>query len=102
MAVAEERGIPYRIVQYQKQAERPDRAELEALVAKLEGPVEDLVRKDSKFKALGLAPADYVGNRKAVVDVLEQHIALLQRPVLVLGNRAIVGRPRDAVNEFLS
>ncbi len=87
-------------VVYMKQ--RPDRAALEHLVAILDEPVENLVRKDSKFKAYGLDAKDYVGNAAAVVDVLDKHIALLQRPVLVKGNRAIVGRPRDRVAGFLS
>ena len=85
-----------------KKAERPNRAALEALVAAIEDPVEDLVRKDSRFKKLGLNPDDYVGNPKAVIDVLEAHGELLQRPVIVRGNKAIIGRPRDRVPEFLS
>lgn len=83
-------------------ANRPDRATLQHLVSILDGPVEDLVRKDSKFKKLGLNADDYVGNAKAVVDVLEQHGELLQRPVIVRGDKAIVGRPRDRVPPFLS
>ena len=85
-----------------KKAERPDRATLEALVAMLDGPVEDLVRKDSRFKKLGLRAQDYVGNSPAVVDVLVQYPALLQRPIIVYRDRAIVGRPRDRVPGFLS
>ena len=82
--------------------ERPDRAALQRIVSGLEDPVEDLVRKDSKFKKLGLNPVDYVGNAEAVIDALEAHPALLQRPVLVRGRRAIIGRPRERVAEFLS
>ncbi len=100
MAVARERGLSHDTVLYLKQ--HPDRAALRDLVSKLEDPVEDLVRKDSRFKKLGLAPQDYVGNAAAVVDVLEAHPALLQRPVLVRGRRAIIGRPRERVGEFLS
>ena len=100
MAVAEENGVAYETVLYMKQ--KPGRDALEQLVAALDEPVENLVRKDPKFKAYGLNPDDYVGNAAAVVDVLEKHPALLQRPVLVRGDRAIVGRPRDRVPEFLS
>ena len=92
-------GVECDTVLYMKQ--RPDRAALQRLVDMLEDPVEDLVRKDSRFKKLGLNSADYVGNATAVVDVLDQHIALLQRPVLVKNNRAIIGRPKDRVREFL-
>jgi arsenate reductase len=101
LAVAEQNGHAYRTVLYSKKAERPDRATLQALVEMLEDPVEDLVRKDSLFKKLGLAPADYVGNSAAVVAVLVEHAALLQRPVIVRGSRAIIGRPRERVPVFL-
>lgn len=83
-------------------AQRPDRKTLERLVSILDGPVEDLVRKDAKFKKLGYKAEDFVGNGKAVVDVLEKHGELLQRPVIVRGNKAIIGRPRDRVPPFLS
>lgn len=82
--------------------QKPDKAEISRLVQIIEDPVEDLVRKDSKFKALKLKPADYVGNKKAVVDILVRYPALLQRPVIVRGNKAIIGRPRDRVAPFLS
>lgn len=94
--------MSFETVLYMKKAERPDRAALEALVAMIEDPVEDLVRKDSVFKKLGLDPKTYVGNPGAVVDVLEKHGQLLQRPVIVRGNKAIIGRPRDRVPAFLS
>lgn len=80
----------------------PDRATLEHLVSILEDPVEDLVRKDSQFKKLNLNADDYVGNAEAVVDLLSQRKALLQRPVVVRGNRAIVGRPKDRIAALLA
>ena len=80
----------------------PDKAALEHLVSVLEDPVEDLVRKDSQFKKLELNPDDYVNNPSAVVDLLLQRKALLQRPVLVISTRAIIGRPKDRIANFLS
>lgn len=79
----------------------PDRAELEHLVSILEDPVEDLVRKDSKFKKLELNPDDFVDNPEAVVDILVAHKQLLQRPVVVKGKKAIIGRPKDRIAELL-
>lgn len=91
MAVAAAMGADYEEVRYLKTP--PDEATLRAIVAGLEDPVENLVRKDSHFAKLGLDPADYAGNPDAVVAVLVQHPKLLQRPVLVRGGRAIIGRP---------
>lgn len=100
MAVAEEVSIETDVVLYMKT--RPDRATIAHLVSILEDPVEDLVRKDSLFKKLGLNPDDYAGNTRAVIDILTAHPRLLQRPVLVRGNRAIIGRPKDRLPGFLS
>ncbi len=80
----------------------PGKEELKSIVSKLEDPVEDLVRKDSKFKKLELNPDDFVDNPKAVVEILVKHKQLLQRPVLVKGNKAIIGRPKAKIVDFLS
>lgn len=102
MSAAEEAGVDVDIVKYMLKAERPDRETLESIVAKLEDPVEDLVRKDAQFKKLDLDADALVGDAGAVVDLLVDHPQLLQRPVLVKGDRAIIGRPKDRVPEFLS
>ena len=64
-----------------------------ALIAKLEDPVENLVRKDAQFKKLELVEDDYVGNADKVVEVLLAYPKLLQRPVIVTADKAIIGRP---------
>ena len=99
MAVAEELEAEYEVVLYIKNP--PDRPALETLVGALEDPVEDLVRKDSKFKKLGLDPDDFVGNPEAVIEILLKHKQLLQRPVLVKGRKAIIGRPKARISDFL-
>ena len=100
MAVAEEENVDVKVVLYMKNP--PDQETLEHIVSVLEDPVEDLVRKDSKFKELGLNPDDYVGNSDAVVKLLVERKALMQRPVLVTDKKAIIGRPKDRIADFLS
>ena len=100
MAVAEEENVDVEVVLYMKNP--PDQETLEHIVSVLEDPVEDLVRKDSKFKELGLNPDDYVGNSDAVVKLLVERKALMQRPVLVTDKKAIIGRPKDRIANFLS
>lgn len=93
-------GVDHDVVLYIK--EPPDAATLRKIVGGLEDPVEDLVRKDSKFKKLELNANDYVGNPDAVVDILVKHKQLLQRPVVVRGSKAIIGRPKARISEFLA
>ncbi len=100
MAVAEDLGVDADVVLYMKTP--PDREALERIVSLLEDPVEDLVRKDSQFKKLELDPDDYVGNPDAVIDLLVERKALLQRPVVVTETAAIIGRPKERIRELLS
>ena len=99
MRIAEELGVDAEIVLYQKTP--PDRDELSWLVAHLEDPPADLVRKDSTFKKLGLDEADFQ-TPEAVVDIIVRHKMLMQRPVVVRGERAIIGRPKERVRDLLS
>lgn len=77
-----------------------DRAALLDLIAKLEDAPADLVRKDGFFADQGLSAEDYM-TPEAVADLLVEHPRLMQRPVLVKGDRAIIGRPKERVAEFL-
>lgn len=87
------------VVQYLKTP--LDRAALLELINKLEDPASDLVRKDSFFKQQGLNADEYT-TPEAVADLLVEHPRLMQRPVLVKGTRAIIGRPKDRVSAFLA
>lgn len=99
LAEAERLGVEVEEVRYLRQP--LDRDELLDLASRLEDPVEDLVRKDGYFRDQGLDPADY-STPEAVADLLVAHPRLLQRPVLIRGGRAIIGRPKDRVAPFLA
>ncbi len=98
MSIAKELGVSVDIVLYLKTP--PDAATLNGIIAKLEDPVTNLVRRDANFAKLGLSDAD-VETAAQVVDVLVRHKALLQRPVVVTPKVALIGRPKDRVTEAL-
>jgi arsenate reductase len=58
------------------------------------------VRKDKRFKELGLDPGDYRTDDE-VVAVLRLHPELMQRPVVFRGDRALICRPSERVLELL-
>ena len=60
----------------------------------------DLVREDNNFKQLGLNIGDYQ-SADAVVDLLMEHPKLMQRPVVVRGEQAVIARPSEVVEELL-
>jgi arsenate reductase len=99
VSIADELGVEYDTVMYLKTP--PDEATLRSIIAKLEDPVTDLVRRDSLWKKLGLTEDD-VRTEDQVVAVLLRHKQLLQRPIIVTKRKAIIGRPKDRVRELLS
>jgi len=98
VSIAKELGVDADIVLYLKTP--PDAATLRGIIAKLEDPVTDLVRRDSLWKKLGLTDADAATDDQ-VVDLLVKHKQLLQRPVVVTKKKAIIGRPKDRVRTLL-
>jgi arsenate reductase len=97
--IADELGVDVDIVNYLK--EPLDEPTLREIIAKLEDPPTDLVRRDSTFKKLELTDAD-VETVDQLVDVLVTHPRLLQRPLIVTADTAIIGRPKERVTELLS
>jgi arsenate reductase (glutaredoxin) len=97
--IAEELGVEAEIVNYIKTP--LDAATLRAIIAKLEDPPTDLVRRDSLWKKLDLTDDD-VRTIDQVVDVLVKHKQLLQRPLVVTDDTAIIGRPKERVTALLS
>jgi arsenate reductase len=73
---------------------------LEKVLELIPDPPGELVRKDKKFKELGLDEANYV-TREAVVELLLQHPVLMQRPIIIRGEQAIIARPSEKVLELL-
>lgn len=98
MRIAAELGVDAEIVLYLKTP--PDAATLAAIIDKLEDPVTDLVRRDALWTKLGLTDGD-VATQEQVIDVLGRHKQLMQRPLLVTTDRAIIGRPKERVVALL-
>ena len=79
----------------------PDRATLERILDAIPDEPAALVRTDDKrFKELGLRAADYT-SRDAVIALLLEHPALMERPVVFVGDKAVIARPPEKVLDLL-
>jgi arsenate reductase len=96
--ILRERGVEFDVIRYLD--EPLSREVLEGLLDRLSEPPSALVRKDKRFAELGLDEDQYQ-TREAVVDVLLAHPELMQRPIIVRGERAVIGRPPEKVLELL-
>ncbi|HEY6893143.1 MAG TPA: arsenate reductase (glutaredoxin) [Rhodanobacteraceae bacterium] len=92
------RGFSPRVVEYL--ANPPSVAEIERLLAALGLEPRELMRKDEdEYRALGLA--DPKLSREQLVAAIAANPRLLQRPIVVYGSKAAIGRPPEAVLAIL-
>ncbi len=98
--ILEERGADIEVIEYLK--ELPTAADLERILDAIPDPPAALVRKDKRFKELGLDEGDYE-TKEQVVAVLLEHPELMERPVVfsVSGDRALICRPSEKVLDLL-
>ena len=73
---------------------------MRGFIRMIDDPPAELVRKDKNFKDLGLDAGDYT-TEDAVVALLLEHPRLMQRPVAVRRDRAIIARPSAKVEALL-
>lgn len=98
LALLESRGLTPRVVEYLRNP--PDRATIVALLRKLGIPARELVRRsEPEFAMLGLG-APGVSDEE-LLDALATHPKLIERPIVVVGRQARIGRPPEAVLEIL-
>jgi arsenate reductase len=96
-AILQERGVDYLRIPYLEQA--PSREELERVLVLLgSDDPHVLIRTDEpEYAELGLATA----GRAELLAALASNPSLLQRPVVIRGDRAVVARPAEKVLELL-
>ncbi|HVL76691.1 MAG TPA: arsenate reductase (glutaredoxin) [Noviherbaspirillum sp.] len=94
-AYAQEHGRRLEVIEYLK--DPPDRRRLQELQAALGCGMSDMVRSSEEaYRALGLQHADDA----ALLDALATHPELLQRPIVVTGDRALIARPPTLLEDF--
>jgi arsenate reductase len=94
LALLEERGIEPDIVRYLETP--PSADELNGILAMLGRSPRELIRRgESEYKALGLN--DPALDDAALVAAMVEHPRLIERPIVVAGGKAAVGRPPESV-----
>lgn len=98
LELLEERGLAPTVVRYLETP--PDAATLQALLAKLGIGARQLLRTgEDEYKSLDLAnPA--LSDAQLIAAMVE-HPKLIERPILVAGDKAVIGRPPEKVLEIL-
>jgi len=87
-------GVEPEIVEYLKTP--PTVSELDQLLKLLKLEPRELMRtKETEYKELGLAEPTL--SRQALIEAMVAHPKLIERPIVIRGKRAAVGRPPESV-----
>ena len=98
LELLEARGLSPSMVRYL--VTPPTAAQLTDLLAKLKISARQLLRTgEDEYKTLNLADSSL--SDAQLIDAMAAHPKLIERPILVAGDRAIIGRPPENVLEIL-
>ncbi|MFL5843649.1 MAG: arsenate reductase family protein [Solirubrobacteraceae bacterium] len=97
-ALLTERGIDFEAVDFHLEPLTAE--ELRALVAKTGVPARELFRtREPVYRDLGLGDREVADDE--AIALMAEHPQLLERPVVVRGDRAVLARPVERVLELL-
>ncbi|MDH1340690.1 arsenate reductase (glutaredoxin) [Ectopseudomonas oleovorans] len=93
------RGLQPHVVRYLETP--PSASELKSLLGKLGISARDLLRSgEDEYKTLGLSDANL--SEAQLIEAMAKHPKLIERPILIAGDKAVIGRPPEKVLELLA
>jgi arsenate reductase len=98
LKLLEEKNIPVEVILYLKDI--PDEKELTSVLKKLKMKPKDLIRKgekifQEKYANMELSDNDWI-------QAMAEHPILIERPIVIEGQKAKIGRPPEQVLELFS
>lgn len=98
LELLESRGLTPRVVRYLETP--PSVAELSGLLAKLGLSARQLLRSgEEEYRSLNLADPEL--SEAQLIEAMLAHPKLIERPILVADDRAVIGRPPEKILEIL-
>ena len=99
LQLLEARGLHANVVRYLETP--PSAAELKSLLGKLGITARDLLRSgEDEYKTLGLSDTSL--SEAQLIEAMVKHPKLIERPILIAGDKAVIGRPPEKVRELLA
>lgn len=98
LALLEENGVTPTVIEYLKTP--PNADEIDGLLKMLAMEPRDLMRKkEEPYAANGLGDEGLA--REALIKAMVDNPVLIERPIVVKGGKAAIGRPPESVLEIL-
>ena len=97
MEILKEEKVDFEIIEYLK---IPLNIEtLKSLIKKLNlKPIDIIRKKDKLFKELQI---DTINEDKKILDIITKNPKLLERPIIVKGEKAVIGRPPELLYDII-
>ncbi len=96
--ILEQHGISPEIIEYLENP--PDKHELKNIIGLMGISPSELLRTTEPVYQEVQLDRDSISD-KEIVAAICKHPSLLQRPIVVMGNRTVIGRPPDRVLELI-
>ena len=98
LSLLDESGVEKDVVKYLEQ--NPDKETIKKLLKMLGfTSARELMRtKEAVYKELGLKDET---NEEKLIEAMVAHPKLIERPIIIKGNKAIIARPPEKVSDFL-
>ena len=98
MQILNDLAVDYEIVDYLNNPQSAN--ELQSLADKLGVKARDFIRtKEAVFKELDLHP--HLDDEPFMFQKMSENPKLIERPIVVKGDKAVLGRPPERIREFL-
>ena len=98
LQILQESNSKIEVVKYLQS--NPSKKEIQEILSKLDLSARELMReKEDIYKELNLK--DELDEEK-LIEAMVEYPKLIERPVLIKGDKAIIGRPTSKIAEFLS
>lgn len=97
MEILQDNNCEAEVVKYLE--EKPDAKKIKAILKMLGITPRELMRtKEDIYKELNLKDET---DEEALIEAMAKHPKLIERPIIIKGERAIIGRPTERIAEFL-
>ena len=94
--ILKDKKIKFQIIDYQKT--KLSIKQLKNILEKLELPIDNIIRKKDKlYKELEIKK---IKDEHTILEMLSKNIKLLERPIIVKDDQAVIGRPPEKLNKL--
>lgn len=93
LSILKDSGAEPRIVEYLKDV--PDQTQMKEILAKLNLRPVDILRKGEQVFKEKFRNSDFTDDEW--IEVMREYPKLIERPIVIKGNKAVIGRPPEKV-----